>query len=97
MQCVLRIHARDSTELVVRFIGFSGFTANPTKMEMNMLVPVASLIGGYKINGKVLILPIQGEGASNMTMGKLTDTCLGRIPASHTHLRSSLPSPFSQL
>ncbi|XP_050088483.1 uncharacterized protein LOC126572847 [Anopheles aquasalis] len=46
----------------------NGFTANPTKMELNLLVPVASLVGGYKINGKVLILPIQGEGASNMTM-----------------------------
>uniref|UniRef100_A0A182QFP2 Haemolymph juvenile hormone binding protein n=1 Tax=Anopheles farauti TaxID=69004 RepID=A0A182QFP2_9DIPT len=46
----------------------SGFTANPTKMDMSLLVPVASLVGGYKINGKVLILPIQGEGASNMTM-----------------------------
>lgn len=46
----------------------SGFTANPTKMDMNVLVPVASLVGGYKINGKVLILPIQGEGSSNMTM-----------------------------
>lgn len=41
-------------------------------MEMAVLVPVASLVGGYKINGKVLILPIQGEGKSNMTMGNLT-------------------------
>lgn len=46
----------------------NGFTAYPTKMDMAVLVPVASLVGGYKINGKVLILPIQGEGKSNMTM-----------------------------
>ncbi|XP_050079367.1 uncharacterized protein LOC126567180 [Anopheles maculipalpis] len=46
----------------------SGFTSNPTKMDLNLVVPVASLIGGYRINGKVLILPIQGEGSSNMTM-----------------------------
>uniref|UniRef100_A0A182XX17 Uncharacterized protein n=1 Tax=Anopheles stephensi TaxID=30069 RepID=A0A182XX17_ANOST len=46
----------------------SGFTSNPTKMDLNLLVPVATLVGGYRINGKVLILPIQGEGASNMTM-----------------------------
>uniref|UniRef100_A0A182W181 Uncharacterized protein n=1 Tax=Anopheles minimus TaxID=112268 RepID=A0A182W181_9DIPT len=45
-----------------------GFTANPSVMEMNLLLPVASLVGSYKIKGKVLILPIQGEGASNMTM-----------------------------
>lgn len=46
----------------------NGFSADPTKMEMGVLIPVASLVGGYKINGKVLILPIQGEGKSNMTM-----------------------------
>ncbi|XP_053667171.1 uncharacterized protein LOC128716272 [Anopheles marshallii] len=46
----------------------SGFTSNPTKMDLNLIVPVASLVGGYRINGKVLILPIQGEGSSNMTM-----------------------------
>lgn len=46
----------------------TGFTENPTKMELAVLVPVATLVGGYKINGKVLILPIQGEGRSNMTM-----------------------------
>lgn len=45
-----------------------GFTESPHVMEMNLLLPVTSLIGKYKINGKVLILPIQGEGHSNMTM-----------------------------
>lgn len=45
-----------------------GFTETPRVMEMNLLLPVTSLIGKYKINGKVLILPIQGEGHSNMTM-----------------------------
>lgn len=46
----------------------NGFTANPTKMELAIMAPVSSLVGGYKINGKVLILPISGEGRSNMTM-----------------------------
>uniref|UniRef100_A0A182NCX8 Uncharacterized protein n=1 Tax=Anopheles dirus TaxID=7168 RepID=A0A182NCX8_9DIPT len=45
-----------------------GLTANPNVVEMNLLLPVASLVGSYKIKGKVLILPIQGEGSSNMTM-----------------------------
>uniref|UniRef100_A0A182QFS0 Uncharacterized protein n=1 Tax=Anopheles farauti TaxID=69004 RepID=A0A182QFS0_9DIPT len=45
-----------------------GITANPNVMEMNLLLPVASLVGSYKIKGKVLILPIQGAGNSNMTM-----------------------------
>ncbi|XP_058825090.1 protein takeout-like [Topomyia yanbarensis] len=66
----------------------NGFTANPTKMELSLLVPVASLVGGYKIKGKVLILPIQGDGHSNMTMvncgihmkwnGKLVDHANGK-------------------
>ncbi|XP_058449586.1 protein takeout-like [Malaya genurostris] len=66
----------------------TGFTANPTKMELSLLIPVASLVGGYKINGKVLILPIQGQGHSNMTMvncdvhlkwtGKLVDHANGK-------------------
>ncbi|XP_065087217.1 protein takeout-like [Ochlerotatus camptorhynchus] len=46
----------------------SGFTANPTKMELSIQAPVTSLVGAYKINGKVLVLPIQGDGRSNMTM-----------------------------
>ncbi|EAA08553.2 AGAP004263-PA [Anopheles gambiae str. PEST] len=45
-----------------------GFTETPNVMEMNLRLPVASLVGSYKIKGKVLILPIQGEGISNMTM-----------------------------
>ncbi|XP_058060766.1 protein takeout-like [Anopheles bellator] len=45
-----------------------GFTANPNVMEINLEVPLASLVGDYKIKGKVLILPIQGEGVSNLTM-----------------------------
>ncbi|XP_055543663.1 protein takeout-like [Wyeomyia smithii] len=66
----------------------NGFTADPTRMELGILVPAASLVGGYKINGKVLILPIQGEGHSNMTMenchiqlkwtGKLVDHANGK-------------------
>lgn len=66
----------------------SGFTAEPSQMDLAILVPVASLVGGYKINGKVLILPIQGQGHSNMTMenchiqlkwtGKLVDHANGK-------------------
>lgn len=45
-----------------------GLTDNPSVVELNLLLPVATLVGNYKINGKVLILPIQGQGISNMTM-----------------------------
>ncbi|ETN58944.1 takeout [Anopheles darlingi] len=54
------------SEVIVKKV--KGITANPNVMEMNLLIPLASLVGNYKINGKVLILPIQGEGISNMTM-----------------------------
>uniref|UniRef100_U5ETV6 Putative hemolymph juvenile hormone binding protein n=1 Tax=Corethrella appendiculata TaxID=1370023 RepID=U5ETV6_9DIPT len=46
----------------------SGFVSNPKKMEVRLKAPVLSLIGNYKINGRVLILPIAGVGKSNMTM-----------------------------
>ena len=48
----------------------NGFVENPTKMDMNFKAPVLSLVGPYKINGKVLILPIQGDGHSNITIRK---------------------------
>jgi Haemolymph juvenile hormone binding protein (JHBP) len=32
------------------------------------LVPRLSIIGNYKINGKVLVLPIQGDGKCNLTI-----------------------------
>lgn len=36
--------------------------------------PHLFLVGAYKISGRVLILPIQGEGASNITLGMLWKT-----------------------
>ncbi|XP_036343134.1 protein takeout-like isoform X2 [Rhagoletis pomonella] len=38
------------------------------KHELRFKVPVASLIGDYKIQGRVLILPISGSGKNNITM-----------------------------
>lgn len=37
---------------------------------MDAYIPKIALIGQYKINGQVLVLPIQGEGFSNLTQGK---------------------------
>lgn len=48
----------------------TGFTRNMEggKITLKIKVPALSLMGPYKINGKVLILPIQGIGQSNLTM-----------------------------
>nr|XP_014089504.2 uncharacterized protein LOC106617054 [Bactrocera oleae] len=46
-----------------------GFGKDLTKKhELRFKVPVASLIGDYKIQGRILILPISGSGKNNITM-----------------------------
>lgn len=42
-----------------------------SKIVFDAYVPQIMLIGQYRINGQVLILPIQGEGFSNLTLGKI--------------------------
>lgn len=39
--------------------------------EIRVFVPKAALIGNYKISGRVLVLPIQGNGRSNLTLDKV--------------------------
>lgn len=53
------------------FLIFRGFNKNAEndKIDFKLKVPRISMISKYKISGRVLILPIQGEGRSNMTMG----------------------------
>lgn len=47
-----------------------GFGANPEgKYLLSLKGPPLNLVGPYKINGRVLILPIQGVGRSNITLG----------------------------
>lgn len=51
------------------FWNYSGFQANPAgKYYLNVKGPVLYLVGPYKISGRVLVLPIQGEGKSNITL-----------------------------
>lgn len=48
---------------------YSGFQANPAgKYNLNVKGPALYLVGPYKISGRVLVLPIQGEGKSNITL-----------------------------
>uniref|UniRef100_A0A1B0CZX5 Uncharacterized protein n=2 Tax=Phlebotomus papatasi TaxID=29031 RepID=A0A1B0CZX5_PHLPP len=39
-----------------------------SKNEVEFIAPIIQLVGQYSINGKVLILPIQGNGQSNFTL-----------------------------
>lgn len=51
----------------------SGFNENPQgdKLDIRFKTPKITIAGPYKINGKVLILPIQGDGLCNLTLGNL--------------------------
>lgn len=47
----------------------SGFQADPVgQYELRLKGSALYLIGPYTISGRILILPIQGEGMSNMTL-----------------------------
>lgn len=52
----------------------NGFKKDPegNKLEIKIKVPLLQIIGSYKANGQILILPIQGNGQSNITLGKLS-------------------------
>lgn len=47
---------------------FSGFGTDPntSKYEVYALVPKITIHGKYKIDGRVLVLPIQGEGNAHL-------------------------------
>lgn len=50
----------------------SGLNRNPQgdKIEIRLKAPKLEIAGPYKANGKVLLLPIQGDGICNMTLGR---------------------------
>ncbi|KAH8358932.1 hypothetical protein KR093_003376, partial [Drosophila rubida] len=55
----------------MQFKKVKGFGEDLTKKhELQLHAAKLSLVGPYKIKGKVLILPISGTGKSNMTLGK---------------------------
>lgn len=48
---------------------FSGFQRDPNgKYSLACKGPALYLVGPYKISGRVLVLPIQGAGKSNITL-----------------------------
>lgn len=48
--------------------GFSGFGPDPgtSKFEVYATVPKITITGKYKIDGRVLVLPIQGDGKAHL-------------------------------
>uniref|UniRef100_A0A6B2EBP2 Putative hemolymph juvenile hormone binding protein n=1 Tax=Phlebotomus kandelakii TaxID=1109342 RepID=A0A6B2EBP2_9DIPT len=61
----------------VKFYGLANATVTKIKgfgkdveqdIELYLSSPKVALIGPYTINGRVLILPVQGKGASNLTL-----------------------------
>lgn len=60
--------------IIVRFGFFSGFQKGLAgKYLLNVKGPRLFLVGPYKISGRVLVLPIQGVGKSNITLGNLPE------------------------
>lgn len=54
------------------FVFCSGFEKDPkrSKFEIHARLPRIELDAKYKADGKVLILPITGNGKSNLTLGE---------------------------
>lgn len=57
----------------VKFNKIEGFSANydKEKTEFRFRYPVLNIYGPYKMEGRVLVLPVQGNGIMNLTMCKL--------------------------
>ncbi|XP_063709323.1 uncharacterized protein LOC134837861 [Culicoides brevitarsis] len=51
---------------ITKLEGF-GDTIDKSRFNFEIKLPIVTQLGAYKINGQVLILPIQGTGQSNMT------------------------------
>lgn len=41
-------------------------------LDLQVNCPTMSLVGNYKIKGRLLALPITGEGACNITQGNIS-------------------------
>lgn len=48
----------------------SGFNENSEKLEIRFKTPLASCISPYKASGRILIIPISGEGNSRLLFGR---------------------------
>lgn len=56
-----------------KLVKATGFKKNPQGNKLDLVINMKKLIlyGPYVIDGQILILPIQGKGNCNITMGKI--------------------------
>jgi hypothetical protein len=47
----------------------SGFSEGSKKVEIRFKTPLASCVSPYKVAGRILIIPINGEGNSKLIFG----------------------------
>lgn len=49
-----------------------GFEEDPSKskIEFHGTIPILTISGNYKMKGQILVLPIQGNGKCNITIGE---------------------------
>ncbi|KAJ6635879.1 Protein takeout [Pseudolycoriella hygida] len=77
----IKLNLRDAN-----FIGFStidvtrvnGFDKDPykSKYEIYCRIPKLAIIGNYKVVGKVILLPVVGDGTANLTFDNLDVTAI---------------------
>lgn len=56
--------------LKISYKKYSSLQMDKNHMIFKVTIPVARIIGHYKMNGNILILPIRGEGPANVTLSK---------------------------
>lgn len=64
---------------------FSGFEKDPkrSRYEIHGRIPRLTIRGSYRANGRVILLPVVGDGAATMTFGKI-DTYYHQLNANIT-------------
>lgn len=58
----------------MKFYKMDGFRKeiDKAKIEMRFKCPALNIQGPYKLDGRVLVLPVQGDGIINLTLGKIS-------------------------
>ena len=57
-----------------KFTKIDGFKReyDKNKIELRFVPPIFKLVGPYKMDGKILLLPAQGNGIANITFGRFS-------------------------
>lgn len=80
------------------FRGFNGPAGS--KGEIHSIIPRLTIHGDYKMKGKILVLPIQGHGKCNFTIGKFiiptTITTKKNNPKNYLQITQKPPSSLPQ-